>query len=192
MAASSKAATTAPTSDQPRPPHPFIHATLLSKLLFIWPNTFMNKKQSDGSHSIIQECELPEVLPNDSSQKNLDSFRLMWDKEKERAAKVMERHHLAAALNGDGNKKTAMPQSVHPSLRRAYAMDFLKTLWFVQPIMGLAAVCRMVQAVALGYLLQSFELQDERGYLWAGVMVASGFVVLMEHHHVFFWTWRRG
>jgi ATP-binding cassette subfamily C (CFTR/MRP) protein 4 len=51
-----------------------------------------------------------------------------------------------------------------------------------------------VQALALGYLLQSFEVTDGggKGYLWAGILVLSGFVVLMEHHHVFFWTWRRG
>eukprot|EP00804_Cyclotella_cryptica_P018854 CCRYP_020942-RA/>CCRYP_020942-RA protein AED:0.19 eAED:0.19 QI:6805/0.75/0.8/1/0.25/0.2/5/0/212 len=188
MTSSSKDTTTSPSSsDQPppRPPHPFLHATLLSKLLFIWPNTFMNKTHSDGSSSILQECDLPEVLPNDSSQKNLNDFRTMWEKEKQRAATAMERHRRTHGDKTVGSR-VPPPPSAHPSLRRAYAMDFLTSLWFVQPIMGLAALCRMVQAVALGYLLQSFEVQDvEGGYLWAGVMVASGFVVLMEHHHVF-------
>eukprot|EP00804_Cyclotella_cryptica_P018853 CCRYP_020942-RD/>CCRYP_020942-RD protein AED:0.33 eAED:0.33 QI:0/0.9/0.90/1/0.9/0.90/11/87/1336 len=187
MTSSSKDTTTSPSSsDQPppRPPHPFLHATLLSKLLFIWPNTFMNKTHSDGSSSILQECDLPEVLPNDSSQKNLNDFRTMWEKEKQRAATAMERHRRTHGDKTVGSR-VPPPPSAHPSLRRAYAMDFLTSLWFVQPIMGLAALCRMVQAVALGYLLQSFEVQDvEGGYLWAGVMVASGFVVLMEHHHV--------
>lgn len=187
MAASSKA-TSAPSSDGPRPPHPFVHATLLSKLLFIWPDAFMNKKFSDGSRSVIRECDLPHVLPDDSSEKNLEAFRLMWEKEKKRAAEVAERQRRG----GDEKTALAMPESARPSLRRAYAVDFLTSLWFVQPIMGLAAVCRMVQAVALGYLLQSFEVHDDKGYMWAGVMVATGFVVLMEHHHVFFWTWRRG
>ncbi|KAL3802767.1 hypothetical protein HJC23_007544 [Cyclotella cryptica] len=162
MTSSSKDTTTSPSSsDQPppRPPHPFLHATLLSKLLFIWPNTFMNKTHSDGSSSILQECDLPEVLPNDSSQKNLNDFRTMWEKEKQRAATVMERHRRT---HGDKTVSAHVPPppSAHPSLRRAYAMDFLTSLWFVQPIDGIGGttLCRMVQKPwPLGYLLQSFE-----------------------------------
>ena len=151
----------------------------------------MNKTHPDGTKQIIQESDLPDVLPNDSSEVNLSAFQSLWNEEKARAAKVMERYELESKTqrNGDCIK---IPASAHPSLRRALVRDFLKTLWFVQPIMGLAAMCKIAQAVALGYLLQSFEEEDGDGYLWAGVMVATGSVVLMEHHHVFFWTWRRG
>lgn len=149
----------------------------------------MNKTYPDGTKYIIQESDLPEVLPNDSSEVNLSAFQQLWNEEKARAAKVMERYKLKKQGNVDGIK---MPATAHPSLRRALVRDFLKTLWFVQPIIGLAAMCKIAQAVALGYLLQSFEEENGDGYLWAGVMVATGSVVLMEHHHVFFWTWRRG
>lgn len=172
-----------------RPPHPFLHASLLSKLLFIWPYSLMNKTHPDGSKHIIQESDLPGVLLDDSSKRNLSAFQAMWNDEKARAAKVMERFKIQ---NRDSTKPMQIPKAAYPSLRRALVRDFLKTLWFVQPIMGLAAFCKMTQAVALGYLLQSFEDENGNGYVWAGVMAATGFVVLMEHHHVFFWTWRRG
>lgn len=149
----------------------------------------MNKTHPDGSKHIIQESDLPDVLSDDSSKVNLSAFQTMWNDEKARAAKAMEMHKQRCRT---GKKELKVPNSAYPSLRRAFVLDFLKTLWFVQPIMGLAAVCKMGQAVALGYLLQSFEEENGKGYLWAGVMVATGFVVLMEHHHVFFWTWRRG
>lgn len=181
--------TTSSESAGERPPHPFVHASPLSKLLFIWPYSLMNKTHPDGSKHIIQESDLPNVLPDDSSKVNLSAFQTMWDEEKTRAAKVMDKYNKQSS---DSKKPMKIPKSAYPSLRRAFVRDFLKTLWFVQPIMGLAAVCKMTQAVALGYLLQSFEEENGNGYLWAGVMVGTGFVVLMEHHHVFFWTWRRG
>ena len=171
-----------------RPVHPFVEATPLSKLLFIWPYALMNKTHPDGTKHIIEESDLPDVLPDDSSKVNLTAFQNMWNEEKARAAKVME-HYEVQSKSKKGMK---VPSAAYPSLRRALVRDFLKTLWFVQPIMGLAAVCKMAQAVALGYLLQSFEENNGSGYLWAGVMVGTGFIVLMEHHHVFFWTWRRG
>ena len=170
---------TYPTSNRKeRPPHPFTAASFLSKLLFIWPRSLMN------TPSTLQDTDLPDVLPADSSEVNLEKFNKMWDEEKERATRVMKRYR-------HNNKK--IPKAAYPSLRRALTRDFFRTLWFIQPIMFMASACRLVQAVALGYLLQSFEVGDFKGgYLWAGVMVGSGTVVLMEHHHVFFWTWRRG
>ena len=186
--AAEAAASNAP---EDRPPHPFVHASPLSKLLFIWPYSLMNKTHPDGTKHTIQETDLPDVLPDDSSKLNLEGFQDMWNEEKARAAKAMERYEHQNR-NRKSKKPLDVPRSAYPSLRRALVRDFLKTLWFVQPIMGLAAVCKMAQAVALGYLLQSFEEENGNGYLWAGVMVGTGFVVLMEHHHVFFWTWRRG
>ena len=57
--------------------------------------------------------------------------------------------------------------------------------------MALVPSAKLIQALALGHLLQTFEDDahgGNGGYLWAGVLVLSGLVVLFEHHHVFFWT----
>eukprot|EP00984_Skeletonema_dohrnii_P030681 scaffold22376_cov72-Skeletonema_dohrnii-CCMP3373.AAC.4 len=191
--------------DSIRPPHPFTTASLLSKLLFIWPYSFMDQKKWSGTGSndvsldnndtakpFILESDLPDCLKADSSEENFRQFQEMWEAEKRRAAKVMEQHILKQKKNKSNNR--AIPRTAYPSLHRALVRDFMSTLWFVQPFMCASSTARLVQAIALGYLLQSFEVDNVNGggYLWAGILVLSGFVVLMEHHHVFFWTWRRG
>ena len=188
-----------------RPPHPFTAASPLSKLLFIWPYSFMDKKKWSGSGSndvtlqnndtakpFILESDLPDCLEADSSEANFRRFQEMWEAEKRRAANVMEHHVMKQRKNP--NHPRPIPRTAYPSLHRALVRDFMSTLWFVQPFMCASATARLVQALALGYLLQSFEVGSGqgKGYLWAGILVLSGFVVLMEHHHVFFWTWRRG
>lgn len=186
----------------------------------------------------IEECDLPDVLPTDTSETNLHRFQLMWEAEQKRAAKVkesyMERYKrqfedYEAGKHGsddDQGKGVAvgssqrrrrspppppplvLPKAAYPSLHRALVKDFLWSTWYCQPCMFASSTARLVQALALGYLLQTFESSESEsdlgtggssgsnggsnGYLWVGVLVSSGLIVLMEHHHVFFWTWRRG
>ena len=172
---------------------------------------------------------------------NLRRFQNLWEAEKTRAAKAkayyMERYQrqcqefkkaVGDTRNDDEGKGVlvvsssrqrqqppppplVLPKSAYPSLHRALIKDFLYSTWFVQPCMLASSTARLVQALALGYLLQTFESSssspdDESsnksndnssnnsrdGYLWVGVLVGSGLIVLFEHHHVFFWTWRRG
>lgn len=115
----------------------------------------------------LEDKDLADVLEKDKSVYNRDYFLNMWKAEKQ-----------------------AHPDS--PSLHRAILKDFFKTTWFVQPMMMIAQSARVVQAVVLGFLIQSFEGANDRGYLWAGILVLCGLIVLFEHHHVFFLTWRRG
>ena len=60
-------------------------------------------------------------------------------------------------------------------------MDFFTSIWYIQPIMGLTAVAKIVQAVFLGNLIESFEGGTENGYAFAGVIVACGIIILFEH-----------
>jgi ATP-binding cassette subfamily C (CFTR/MRP) protein 4 len=53
-------------------------------------------------------------------------------------------------------------------------------------------VSKVVQAVALGRLIESLQYNSNEGYWWAGLMVLCGAVILFEHHHVFFCTWHKG
>ena len=55
-----------------------------------------------------------------------------------------------------------------------------------------SAAARVAMAVALGNLIQSFENGNYESYMWAVILVGCNVVVLFEHHHVFFITWRKG
>jgi hypothetical protein len=36
----------------------------------------------------------------------------------------------------------------------------LKSIWYVQPFMGLGAAAKIVQAVGLGFLIEAFDFDD--------------------------------
>ena len=183
---------------QQRPTHPLTEASFLSKLFFIWPYKFMDTRNwtirdsnNNTGAAVLEEINLPPALEYDASGPNLSRFISIWEKEKQRAAK------LASGGSGDGKHKH------RPSLHRAIVRDFLVTLWFIQPLMLATSVAKLAQAVALGYLLETFDTKNQEdelstdntkydGYLWASILVISGVIILLEHHHVFFWTWRKG
>jgi ATP-binding cassette subfamily C (CFTR/MRP) protein 4 len=146
-----------------RPPNQMTTASFLSRLFFYWPYPLLKL----GLERPLEEVDLPEILDFDSSNANRNHFDQMWAEEN--------------ARNPDS-----------PSLHRAFLRDFLKSLWYVQPLMGLAATAQIVQAVGLGFLIEAFETGNGQGYRWAGVLVAAGVVILFEHHHVYFETWRKG
>ena len=218
---------------QQRPAHPFVEASCISKLLFIWPYHLMSGKnkvrpvdndtntsttdindRKNEQRAAIEECDLPQVLPADSSEQNLNNFTALWEGECQRADSAKANYFASLqSQSTTTRKKKRMPKNCKPSLHRAIIKDFLSTMWYVQPFMLLSSTAKLVQALALGYLLQSFETpsstsdtststattstnslstENKEGYLWATILVLSGLIVLLEHHHVFFWTWRKG
>ena len=147
-----------------RPSNMMESASFLSRLLFRWPFPLLQV----GLSRPLEEHDLPEILPVDSSKYNRDYFDKVWKAEQARN-----------------------PQK--PSLHRAFARDFFWSLWHIQFFMGLAATAKIVQAIVLGLLIESFETGNSvDGYKWASLLVISGLVILFEHHHVFFITWRKG
>jgi len=166
------------------PPNPFEHASILSKLFFIWPRNLMEKKDYS-----VSEADLPTLLEADSSAVNLRHFQELWENEKQRADRVMKQY-LQDTKNA-GNRSSP-PKKAYPSLSRAIVRHFMSTLWFVQPCMLLSSVGKLTQAVALGYLLQSIEKRDGNGLMWAGILSLSGIISIISLHHVFFWTWQKG
>ena len=158
-----------------RPPNAFLAAPWWSQLFFVWPYALLRL----GLERPLIETDLPAIDEKDSSATQLQHFQRIWNQEKERT-------------------------KGRPNLCTALLKDYLKEVWFVQPLMFLAATAKIVQAVALGNLVQGFrsphdmnENIDEdapkgNGYLWASIVTLCGLVILMEHHHVFFWTWRKG
>ncbi|KAG7350940.1 multidrug ABC transporter permease/ATPase [Nitzschia inconspicua] len=146
-----------------RPPNMMASASRISRLLFKWPYPLLKL----GLERPLEDSDLPEILRQDTSRYNREYLQALWQRERERNPR-------------------------NPSLHRAMLIDFFRSIWYVQPLLAAAATAKIVQAVVLGRLIETFETDDDRGYLWAGLLVACGVVILFEHHHVFFVTWRKG
>lgn len=154
----------APLPDEvERKPNPLKQASLLSRLFFIWPYPLLKL----GMERPLEESDLPEILDSDRSSVNRKYLDRLWQEEKLRHGK-------------------------NASLHRAILRDFFSSLWFIQPLLLATVVAKVVQAVALGELLQSLQGGGREGYWWAGLLVLCGAVILFEHHHVFMFTWHKG
>jgi ATP-binding cassette subfamily C (CFTR/MRP) protein 4 len=151
------------TTEVSRPVNLLEQASFFSRMFFFWPYPLLKL----GLKRPLEEEDLPDILKADSSNRNKNRFDQIWDEEKRQNPK-------------------------EPSLHRAIIKDFLKSIWFVQPIMMLAMTAKIIQALALGLLIESFETGSRDGYKWAGVLVGTGLVILFQHHHIFFITWRKG
>jgi ATP-binding cassette subfamily C (CFTR/MRP) protein 4 len=153
-----------------RSPNPLQSASFVSKLFFSWPYPLLQL----GMKRPLEDADLSEIMEVDSSAFNGAYFQRMWQREKE----------------------VSNTSSTIARLHHAFFWDFLRTLWYVQPFMALGCAARVVQAVALGFFIDSLEDNtrdnDTQVIGYAALILACGCIVLMEHHHVFFWNWRRG
>jgi ATP-binding cassette subfamily C (CFTR/MRP) protein 4 len=157
------ATTNQPCESVQRPKNPLVAAPWWSKLFFLWPYPLLKL----GMSRPLEELDLPQVTSCDESDFNRDYLMRLWEAEKKR-------------------------RPDRPSLHRVIAKDFFQSIWIVQPLMGIAAAARVIQAVVLGFLINFFGGENDRGWLWASILVLCGLIVLFEHHHVFFITWRKG
>lgn len=164
------------------PPNSYASASLLSKLLFLWPYNLLKV----GKNKIINENDLEEILHSERSDINLSWIENMWKE---------------ATKNHSNKLKKANPNpNPNPTLHRVILIDFIKSLWYVQLINAFGLAARIGQAVSLGHLIQYFSDREKNeanttttnGYFWALSLVLCGIVTLIEHHHVFFRTWRKG
>ena len=162
-------------------PSPFQKASILSKLFFIWPKTLMEKKGKP-----ISEATLPDVVEADTSTFNLQVFQQLWNSELERAGEAMK-NHLDAKTT-----RRFPPKEAYPNLPRAIANHFISQHWYIQPCFFISSVCKLVQAYALGCLLQSIEKRDENSIRWAGLLSLSGIIAIVSLHHAFFFAWHKG
>jgi ATP-binding cassette subfamily C (CFTR/MRP) protein 4 len=150
-----------------RLPNAYETASWWSRLLFTWPYPLLQL----GLQRPLQDADLPELQDVDRSVNCRHYFERIWELKQVRK----DNHH---------------------SLQRAILFDFWKTVWYAHPIMCVAAIAKVTQAVVLGKLVQSFQQETTTtttsGYVWAGALVVCGLITLLEHHHLFFWTWRYG
>jgi len=151
------------------PPNMMAEASWWSRLIFYWPYPLLKL----GLERPLVDSDIPEILKTDSSRYNREYLGELWKKEQERCRR----------RNNSNIKKmgTPPPPQIMPSLHRAILVDFFRSIWYIQPIMCIAAVAKIVQAVYLGNLIESFEDGGENGYAFAGAIVLCGLVVLIEH-----------
>eukprot|EP00980_Cylindrotheca_fusiformis_P010610 scaffold2362_cov109-Cylindrotheca_fusiformis.AAC.1 len=152
-----------PTTENAQPPSLLANASWLQKLTFSWPYSLLKL----GLERPLERFDLPQIVDIDSSSYQRDHFERIWEAEKKRC-----------------------PEK--PNLHRAMLVDYFKSTWYVQPLYLLNSTATIVQAVALGYLIESFETGSNTGYRWAAVLVVCGLLLLFQHHHAFFITWRKG
>lgn len=145
------------------PPSLYENASPLAKLVFSWPFSLLKI----GLERPLEELDLPEISEVDTSKHQRNYFEEIWETERKRC-----------------------PEK--PSLRRALLMDYLKSTWKAQPLLCLQFTATVVQAVALGNLIDSFETGNGKGYFWALILVVCGAIVLLDLHQVFFLVWRKG
>jgi ATP-binding cassette subfamily C (CFTR/MRP) protein 4 len=151
------------TGESSRPANLMEQASAFSRVMFTWPYPLLKL----GVERPLEEKDLPDILHADTSNRNKNHFDKIWGEEKRRNPKK-------------------------PSLHNAIIKDFLKSIWYIQPAMMVALTAKVIQALALGYLIESFDTGSRDGYKWAAVLVGAGIVILFEHHHVFFISWRKG
>ena len=132
-----------------------------SKMIFYWPSPLLKL----GMERPLVETDIPEILPVDSSRYNRKYLSELWKRERERC-------------NVDDENESKRGK---PSLHRAILVDFFRSIWYIQPVMCLTAVAKIIQAVNLGNLIESFEGGTENGYAYAAVIVACGIIILFEH-----------
>ncbi len=91
------------------PPNSYASASLLSKLLFLWPYNLLKV----GKNKIINENDLEEILHSERSDINLSWIENMW--------KEATKNHSNKLKKGNPNP--------NPTLHRVILIDFIKSLW---------------------------------------------------------------
>lgn len=158
-----------------RPPNRFLTASFLSRLFFLWPYDLI---QRGLEHPPITELDLPDVVPQDSSQYNLTVIEQLWEKEQKR-------------------------RRGRPNLHRALLQHYISTMWDTQILTGIVCSAQIGQALALGYFIQSFSTTSTSsssstsnsyysGYIYATILVSFGAIVLLACHTLYFKTWHKG
>lgn len=168
-AAASAAAEVVPVKSLERPPHAYNEASLISRLFFLWPWPLLKL----GLERPLTDADLAEVSEEDSSRYNLEFWQSLWDPA------------TASTTRGGGGRSHLS----WPMFR-----EFVRSTWYVQPLYLAGMTAKVVQAICLGKLINSFSsgTRSNTSYFWAmGIVICAG-VTLLEHHNVFLFLWHKG
>lgn len=158
--------------DIQRSENPLKSASFISKAFFSWPYPLLKL----GMERPLEDTDIPDIMDIDKSSNNRIYLETLW-------------------------KKELLQNPQNPRLEKVILKDFFTSLWYVQPALLAAAIAKVLQAISLYFLLETFESDNnidtnnntrKKAYMWATVLIMCVLVILFEHHHVFFATWRRG
>jgi hypothetical protein len=149
-----------------RPPNLLREAGFASKCFFAWAYPLMQL----GCQRPLEEFDLPELDPLDTSSYNRIQLETLWEKTK------------------------ASPKS--NDLGRVLFAEYLRRTWWARILLAANMISRIGQALALGLLLDQFDseksVDPKQGYLWASVMVLCGLISFPSKQQQFFETYRIG
>ncbi|KAL3922295.1 MAG: hypothetical protein SGILL_002279 [Bacillariaceae sp.] len=158
--------------EQQRPPNPLTDAKIFSKLTFRWAFAPLLKV---GWARPLEAIDLPELQGEDTSRYQCEYLQDLWEKARKQEDKV--------------------------PLGRALLKDYFRCTWFAQVLLVIQMASRIGQAIALGYLLQTFEEDGSdshstswtsSGFFWASILTICGLISFPAKQLQFFETYRKG
>lgn len=179
-----------------RPSDPLERASWLSKITFSWTWSLLRK----GMGRIpLAEKDLPELRILETSAYNLVYLKRMWENDKNVQNEACQEFTPANENpNSTGTKIKSSAKKKTKSLGRAILADYWKCTKWARILLSINMSARIIQAYALGKLLQQFELLGtdnnnvNEAYLWGGVMILCGIVAVPTKQHQFYITAQKG
>src|SRR3569832_1388452 len=133
-----------PVEKSERPPNPWETSSFLSKLFFLWPYPLLKL----GMERPLEDKDLYNITSEDSSVYQRDYLARLWKNEKDRT-----------------------PKGQRPNLHRVILKDYFKSVWFIQPMEFVGQSAWVLQAVLLGQLVEFLQGRNDKGFLWASLLV---------------------
>ena len=158
-----------------RPANAMVSAPWWSRVIFYWPYPLLKL----GMERPLVDTDVPEILPVDTSRYNREYLSKLWEREKERCSR--KNNPQIGGTTADIDAEASQSNYERPSLHKAILKDYFRSIWFIQPVMGIGGTAKIVQALFLGNLIESFENDAENGYKHAAVIVCCGIIILFEH-----------
>ncbi|KAK3795778.1 hypothetical protein RRG08_031859 [Elysia crispata] len=150
-------------------PNPILTANPLSKLIFWWQNPLFRK----GYKGWLEESDMYNVCPSDSSKTTGEKLNAAWNKELERQKYGKDASFLRALL-------------------RVFGLQYM----FYGFIALIEELIKLGQPVLLAEFLDFFTpgstTSDTEAWLYATAVVLSSVVLFVFHHPYFFGTARIG
>ena len=158
---------------------PFSQSSLISKLVFLWPNSILELARNKEN---LQLEDLPSVPIEYNVTTLYDEFKILWEKEIKK--------------NENNNMSTSSTKG--PNLIKILLFVCWKKNAWISVIVFTESVARIYQAVALGkfinYLLDTNTSDSiyENGYFISFLISICGIFITFAHHQFFFYAWGLG
>ena len=165
-----------------RPENPYRKASCLSRLFFTWAYPLLQV----GLQRPLQEYDLPHVDTKDTSTQGLTLFQ-----------QFLSTNSLSVPKNDE-----SLPSSPYPAVQYAILRYYLYSLRYTQVKVCVYISAMVIQAVALGRLLNYFSSSSHEtitrkstvfeGCLWATVLILCAAFMILSTHSLYYDVWCMG